>query len=364
MRVFELYFSIEQLTERPGFSKRPICCFSLRWIGGIDDQGPLIRRGIALKGVILNEATPVSLETEHHYPKDDPPLNEAIPVSLEPTHNHHEHDRSLADIVQETIHFVGSLKDKKFVVKLGGSTLEHQRAVLQDIIWLHALGANIALVHGGGPYITEWLQKLQIPTRFEHGLRVTDAQTLEVVRMVLCGQINQALVAMASQLGGKAVGLAGTDGNMVRCHKTNERLGFVGEIETVDPMLVQQVLDDGFIPIIAPVGLAPDGTCLNMNADLVASQLAGALKADRLIFLSNVDGICSADGSLIAELNAVQAHKLIDEGVIREGMIPKVTACLDALVNVPRVHIVNGGTAHVLLYELEDNRPIGTKIVR
>jgi len=185
----------------------------------------------------------------------------------------------------------------------GGSTLEHQHAVLQDIIWLHALGANIALVHGGGPYITEWLQRLHIPTRFEHGLRVIDAQTLEVVRMVLCGQISQALVAMASQLGGQAVGLAGTDGNMVRCHKTNEQIGFVGEIETVDPMLVQQVLDDGFIPIIAPVGLAPDGTCLNMNADLVASQLAGALKADRLIFLSDVDGICGADGSLIPELN-------------------------------------------------------------
>jgi acetylglutamate kinase len=311
----------------------------------------------------LNDTIPVSLEIEHKHLKDDPPLNEAIPVSLEVKHHHLENDRALADIVQETIHFVESLKGKKFVVKLGGSTLEHQRAVLQDIIWLHALGANIALVHGGGPYITEWLQKLNIPTRFEHGLRVTDAQTLEVVRMVLCGQINQALVAMTTQLGGKAVGLSGSDGNMVRCHKANEHLGFVGEIETVDPMLVQQVLDDGFIPIIAPVGLAPDGTCLNMNADLVASQLAGALKADRLIFLSNVDGIRSADGLLIPELNKVQAHKLIDEGVICDGMIPKVTACLDALVNVPCVHIVNGSTSHVLLYELEDNRPIGTKIV-
>jgi acetylglutamate kinase len=291
-------------------------------------------------------------------------LNEVIPISLETEQSHLEDDRPLADIVQETIHFMRSLKGKTFVVKLGGSTLEHQRAVLQDIIWLHALGADIVLVHGGGPYITEWLQKLNIPTRFEQGLRVTDAQTLEVVRMVLCGQINPALVAMAAQLGGKAVGLSGSDGNMVHCHKTNERLGFVGEIDTIDPMLVQQVLDDGFIPIIAPVGLAPDGTCLNMNADLVASQLAGALKADRLIFLSNVDGICSADGSLIAELNKAQAHKLIDKGIIRDGMIPKVTACLDALINVPCVHIVNGSTPHVLLYELEDSRPIGTRIVR
>jgi len=291
-------------------------------------------------------------------------LNKVIPISLEKEQSHLEDDRPLADIVQETIHFMRSLKGKTFVVKLGGSTLEHQRAVLQDIIWLHALGADIALVHGGGPYITEWLQKLNIPTRFEQGLRVTDAQTLEIVRMVLCGQINPALVAMAAQLGGKAVGLSGSDGNMVHCHKTNERIGFVGEIDTIDPMLVQQVLDDGFIPIIAPVGLAPDGTCLNMNADLVASQLAGALKADGLIFLSNVDGIRSTDGSLIPELNKAQAHKLIDEGAIRDGMIPKVTACLDALINVPCVHIVNGSTPHVLLDELEDNQAIGTKIVR
>lgn len=312
----------------------------------------------------MNTTTPVSLITEYNHLKDEPPLNEMIPVSLERTHNHHENDHSLADIVQATIHFTGSLKGKKFVVKLGGSTLENQRTVLQDIIWLHTLGANIALVHGGGPYITEWLQRLNIPTRFEHGLRVTDAQTLEVVRMVLCGQINQALVTMTSQLGGKAVGLAGTDGYMIQCHRTNERLGFVGEIDRVDPMLVQQVLDDGFIPIIAPVGLAPDGICLNMNADLVASQLAGALKADRLIFLSNVDGICQADGSLITKIDEVQAHKLIDEGVIRGGMIPKVTACLEALVNVPCIHIVNGATSHVLLYELEDEQPIGTKIVR
>ncbi len=291
-------------------------------------------------------------------------MNAVIPISLETEQSHLEDDRPLANIVQETIHFMRSLKGKTFVVKLGGSTLENQRAVLQDIIWLHTLGADIVLVHGGGPYITEWLQKLNIPTRFEQGLRVTDAQTLEVVRMVLCGQINQALVAMAAQLGGKAVGLSGCDGNMVRCHKTNERLGFVGEIEAIDPMLVQQVLDDGFIPIIAPVGLAPDGTCLNMNADLVASQLAGALKADRLIFLSNVDGIRSANGSLIEEVNKVQAQKLIAEGVIRDGMIPKVTACLDALINVPLVHIVNGSTSHVLLYELDDNQPVGTKVVR
>lgn len=255
------------------------------------------------------------------------------------------------------------LKGKTFVVKLGGSALEHQRTVIQDCICLHALGASIVLVHGGGPTINEWLAKLHIPIRFKHGLRVTDAQTLEIVRMVLCGQINQELVAMATQLDGDAVGLCGTDGNIVRGHIADESLGFVGEIDAIHPMLVRQVLDDGYIPIIAPLGLGPDGSSLNMNADLVASRLAGALQASRLTFLSNIDGIYGSDGSLISEMNEAEAHTLIDRGVIKDGMIPKVNACLHALDDVPRVQIANGCTPHVLLHTLED-LPLGTKFVR
>lgn len=285
-------------------------------------------------------------------------------IALSPDPDPLRDHQSFVEIVQETLHFMASLKDKTLVVKLGGSTLEHQRSVLQDIIWLHTLGANVVLVHGGGPYINEWLKKLDIPTRFEQGLRVTDAQTLEVVRMVLCGRINQELVTMAEQLGGNAVGLCGTDGGMVKAHIADERLGFVGQVDSVDSSLLQDVLDKGYIPIIAPLGLGPDGKCLNINADLVASHLAGALKADKLVFLSDVNGICCADGSLISELSEAQAHKLIDEGVIYGGMIPKVTACLDALVDVPCVHIVNGSMSHILLYELEENVAVGTKIVR
>ena len=268
------------------------------------------------------------------------------------------------DTVQETLHFVASLKHKMFVVKLGGSTLEYQQAVLQDLIWLHDLGVKVVLVHGGGPSITAWLQKLHIPTRFEQGLRVTDAQTLEVVRMVLCGQINQELVALASEMGGNAVGLCGTDSHMVQAHLANDRLGLVGEIERLDASLVLHMIDLGYLPIIAPLGLGPDGTCLNINADLVASHLAGALKAERLIFLSDVNGIRLADGTHLSELNSAQAQALIDEGVIYGGMIPKITACLDALANVPSVHIVNGSTRHVLLYELETHTQIGTTITR
>jgi len=271
---------------------------------------------------------------------------------------------SLVEEVQETLHFVASLKHKTFVVKLGGSTLEYQRAVLQDIIWLHELGVKVVLVHGGGPSITAWLQKLNIPTRFEQGLRVTDAQTLEVVRMVLCGQINQELVTLASEMGGDGVGLCGTDGHMVQAHIANERLGLVGEIDTIDASLVLHMIDLGYIPIIAPLGLGSDKTCLNINADLVASRLAGALKADRLIFLSDVNGIRLADGTHLAELNATQANTLIGEGVIYGGMIPKIKACLEALADVPRVHIVNGSIPNVLLYEIEGHPNVGTTITR
>ncbi len=270
----------------------------------------------------------------------------------------------IAQVLREALPYIDFLKGKTLVIKLGGSTLEHQKSVLQDIVWLRALGAYPVLVHGGGPYINEWLAKLHIPTRFEQGLRVTDAMTLEVVRMVLLGQVNQGLVVMTAQLGGRAIGLSGTDGNMVRAHMINEQLGFVGEVEAVDPTLVQELINQGYIPIIAPLGQGPDGTCLNINADLVASHLAGALNAEKLIFLSNVVGICRVDGSLISELDEAEAKQLIAEGVISGGMIPKVSACLDALCAVSRVHIVDGREPHVLLRELFTDQGAGTMIKR
>lgn len=274
--------------------------------------------------------------------------------------NHH----LIAEVLREALPYIDFLKEKTLVIKLGGSTLEHQRIVLQDIIWLQALGARPVLVHGGGPYINEWLTKLNMPTRFENGLRVTDASTLEVVRMVLMGQVNSGLVLIASQMGGKAIGLSGIDGNLIRAHIADENLGFVGEIDSVDPSLVQTLIDQGYIPVIAPLGQSESGSCLNINADLVAAHLAGALNAEKLIFLSNVKGICRADGSLISELTETEALQLIDEGVISGGMIPKVTACLNALFAVPRVHIVDGREPHVLLRELFTDQGAGTMIIR
>ena len=276
------------------------------------------------------------------------------------SHRHHLR----AEVLREVLRYIDCVKGKLLVIKLGGSTLEHQRDVLQDIILLRSLGAFPVLVHGGGPYINAWLEKLNIPARFENGLRVTDARTLDIVRMVLLGQVNSELVLMATQMGGRAIGLSGTDGGMVRAKILNQRLGFVGEIESVDPTLVQSLLDQGYIPVIAPLGQGPGGSCLNINADLVAAHLAGALKAEKLIFLSNVSGICRQDGSLISELTETEARQLIADGIISGGMIPKVAACLDALSTVSCVHIVDGGEPYVLLRELLTDQGAGTMIVR
>lgn len=269
-----------------------------------------------------------------------------------------------AQVLREALPYIDFLKEKTLVIKLGGSTLEHQQGILQDILWLQALGAHPVLVHGGGPYINEWLEKLHVPTHFENGLRVTDATTLDVVRMVLLGQVNAGLVLLASQLGGKAIGLSGIDGRMIRARVADESLGLVGEIEAVDPTLVQTLMEQGYIPVVAPLGQSADGSCLNINADLVAAHLAGALHAEKLIFLSNVAGICRTDGSLISELNETEAQQLIEEGVISGGMIPKVSACFDALFAVPNVHILDGREPHVLLRELFTDQGAGTMITR
>lgn len=277
--------------------------------------------------------------------------------------NINDHHR-IAEVLREALPYIDYLKGKTLVIKLGGSTLEHQQHIIQDIVWLRALGANPVLVHGGGPHINEWLDTLRIPVQFKNGLRVTDARTLEIVRMVLLGQVNPSLVLMVSQMGGKAIGLSGTDGNMVQACTTDEQLGFVGEIQSVDPTLVQTLIDQAYIPVIAPLGCGPDATCLNINADLVAAYLADALNAEKLIFLSNTRGIYRRDGSLISELTETEARQLIEDGTINGGMIPKVTSCLNVLSTVSRVHILDGRESHVLLRELFTDQGAGTMIIR
>jgi len=275
------------------------------------------------------------------------------------------YDSSLQELVSDdTLKVVEALRGKILVVKLGGSTIEHQQTVLQDIVWLHSQGVYPFLVHGGGPSINEWLEKLHIPVRFENGLRVTDSQTLEIVRMVLLGQLNSELVLLTERLGGKAIGLSGIDGGMVRAQRADERLGLVGEIESIDPAPVKKLIEAGYIPIVAPLGISVDGTCLNINADLVASRLAGALGAEKLLFLSNVAGIRRSNGTVISEVTEAQARLLIEYDVITGGMIPKVQACLDALSDVPAVHILDGREPHCLLQGLFNSQRMGTMMVR
>ncbi|GCE28599.1 acetylglutamate kinase [Dictyobacter alpinus] len=271
---------------------------------------------------------------------------------------------SVMNLDSEMQQLVATMRNKLLVVKLGGSTLESERVVLQDIIWLRDCGVKVVLVHGGGASINEWLLKCNVPVRFEDGLRVTDALTLSVVRMVLCGQVNQELVALTEQLGGRAVGLSGMDDHMIHARVADERLGFVGAVDAVDASLLERICAAGYIPIIAPLGLDDHGQCLNINADVAASHIASALKADRLIFLSNVCGICQPDGEVIPRLNGQMAQALIAEGVISGGMLPKVAACLQALQAVPCVHIVDGRMDHVLLHEILDGPAIGTQFTR
>ena len=241
------------------------------------------------------------------------------------------------------------LAGKRLVIKVGGSTLASQRPILEGCLWLQALGAQLVLVHGGGSSINAMLSRLHLPVQFKDGRRLTDAATLEIVRMVLCGQVNQGLVSLASSLGGKAVGLSGTDGQMIQACLIDPTLGFVGEIDAVSPDLLLALLEHGYLPIIAPFGHGQDGMILNINADAVATALAQAIHAEMLLFLSDVAGLKRPDGSVIASLSASEASQLIQERVIVSGMIPKVEAALRAVQTIPVVQVIDGARPQALL---------------
>jgi acetylglutamate kinase len=270
----------------------------------------------------------------------------------------------IAQVLKEAQPYIEALRGKKLVIKLGGSALENQRDALEDIIWLHGLGARPVLVHGGGAEINEWLERLDIPSAFVRGLRVTDAATLEVVRMTLAGKVNGELVRLIGELGGRAVGLTGVDGGLLRVRQIDPELGFVGAVEAVDRGPVAALSAAGYIPVIAPLGLNEDGVVLNINGDDAAADLARGLGATKLLYLSDVPGILNRDGELLSVLTDEQTRALIAEGVIRGGMIPKAEACLRALDTADRVHIVNGHEPHVLIRELLTHQGAGTMIER
>lgn len=275
-------------------------------------------------------------------------------------------------IIAQGLRYVNSWKGKTTVVKFGGSVLEagQPSTLPEDLVLLKGAGIHPVLVHGGGPEITRVLERMGKPSTFVQGLRVTDEETMEVVEMVLAGRANKMLVTMIIQAGGRAVGISGKDARTIvaRKHRGTADLGQVGEIGEVDPTLITRLSGDGYIPVVASVGIGEDGASYNLNADTAAGALAVALGADKFILLTDVGGVYRdyhGDRQLISELRTAEADVLIRGGSVGRGMIPKIEACLEAVRSgVPSAHIIDGAIPHALLVELFTERGIGTMLVR
>ena len=280
-----------------------------------------------------------------------------------------------ANILMEALPYIRAFSGRTIVIKFGGAAMEapHLKASFAlDVILLKYVGMHPVIVHGGGPEISAAMKRLGKEPRFVHGMRVTDAETMEIVEMVLVGRINKEIVALINQNGGRAVGLSGKDGQLLLARKrghttpTGEEvdIGLVGEVEAVDPRLVQLLVGEGYIPVIAPVAIGPDGQTYNVNADLVAGEVAAALKAEKLIHLTDVEGIQGSGGTLLSTLSRAEAERLIAHGVIGGGMLPKVESALAALKGgVAKAHIIDGRLSHALLLEIFTKEGIGTEIV-
>jgi len=249
--------------------------------------------------------------------------------------------------------------DKVIVVKLGGATLGSHDTTIEDIVKLQQQGKSLVVVHGGGKLITEWLARLGISSQFVQGERVTDKATLEVVISVLAGLVNKQIVATINDLGGQAIGISGVDGAFIQARIKNTELGYVGVVEKVNLAPLEALLQSGYVPVVAPLGLyssdKPDETrgIVNINGDTVAGEIAAAIGAERLIFLTDVMGIGDRSGRLLSQLSPEEAETLVASGIASEGMIPKIKACLIALSNTSITRIIDGRQPHALLREIE-----------
>jgi acetylglutamate kinase len=286
---------------------------------------------------------------------------------------------NVADILVESLPYIRRFAGMTLVVKYGGHAMVDEQLkadFAQDITLLKFIGLNPVVVHGGGPQINSVLKCMGISPQFIRGMRLTDEPTMDVVEMVLGGKLNKAIVAQINRQGGKAVGLSGKDGGLITAEKLHivyqpdensppEIIdpGLVGQVTQINPEIIHTLTEHGFIPVIAPVGAGAEGETYNINADLVASHVAMALTAGRLILLTDVDGILDASGALISSLNTEIAHRMIQEKTISGGMIPKVECALDAVERgVQKVHIINGTRRHALLLELFTDKGIGTEV--
>ena len=284
-----------------------------------------------------------------------------------------------ARILSEALPYIRRYQGKTIVIKYGGSAMGDEalkNSFAHDVILMKLVGMNPVVVHGGGPQINQLLAKIGKESTFIDGMRVTDSETMDVVEMVLGGLVNKDIVRLINSLGGHAVGLSGKDGNLIRARKLHvdkgdpllERpeiidYGHVGEVESIDPKVVQLLQSRAFIPVIAPIGVGEDGQTYNINADLVAGKMAVVLDAEKLILLTNTAGVMDQNGKLAADLNASAIDKLLREGVIGEGMLPKVDCALEAVKNgVNSALIIDGRVEHALLLELFTDAGVGTQI--
>ncbi|MCL1848057.1 MAG: acetylglutamate kinase [Clostridiales bacterium] len=274
-----------------------------------------------------------------------------------------------AEILTEALPYIQAFYGKIVVVKYGGNAMIDpglEESVLKDVILMKLIGMKPVLVHGGGPMINSWLDRLDIKAEFVNGLRVTDRDTMEVVEMVLAGSVNKSIVSRIQKLGGKAVGLCGKDGGMFTARRITQPqdLGLVGEIVGIDTSLIHTLIERDFIPVVSPVGCGEDGESLNINADTAASALGGALQAHKLILLTDVEGIFLGEGEsrkLASQIEAVDIPRLIAEGELTGGMIPKAQGCLEAVSQgVENVHIIDGRKPHTLLLEVFTREGVGT----
>jgi acetylglutamate kinase len=283
-----------------------------------------------------------------------------------------------ASTLMEALPYIKRFSGKTIVIKYGGHAMAEEKlrkSFALDIILLKYIGINTVVVHGGGPQINETLKRYGITSEFVKGMRVTDAETMGVVEMVLTGQVNREVVGYINQHGGRAAGVSGKDGGLLICEKMLQEvrrddggtetvdIGFVGDVVQVNPDILLALEKGGFIPVIAPVGVGRDGESYNVNADLVAGKVAAALGAEKLILLTDVSGVKSKGGELLSSIPLSDVATLIDNGTVTGGMIPKVTCCTDALAaGVKKAHIVDGRIEHAILLEIFTNIGIGTEI--
>ena len=286
-----------------------------------------------------------------------------------------------ANVLVEALPWIRQFYGKVIVIKYGGNAMVEEglkEGFARDIILMKYIGLNPVVVHGGGPQIGKVLEAMGIETRFEQGMRVTDAKTMDVVEMVLGGKVNKEIVANINKHGGRAVGLTGKDGNLITARKLEMTsinpdtltpeiidIGMVGEVADINPAIITSLEKANFIPVIAPVGADESGRTYNINADLVAGKVAGALQAEKLILLTDVEGVKDKAGKLLNTIDIADVQGLIDDGTIAGGMIPKVTCCLDAIAaGVKKTHIIDGRMEHACLLEIFTDQGVGTAVAK